>query len=378
MNLVFMIDHLRPDGTQAVLIQLVAGLARRGHTQTVICLNDSWDHEIVNRLSFAGADVRIIGKFSLASGYGILSLLHYFQKARFDVAITFLHVSDVLGRTLAKWASIPRIVSSLRARNVNYSRLQRWLVQRTMKAADVIVINTAHARDFAIREEGADPDRVHVIPNGVRVEIFSNPINQTLLREQLDLPKTGWLLGTVGRLTRQKGIDILLYALSLTSNPSFNLVIFGTGADEAALRALAINLGLESRVHFAGYRRNLPTLLGALDLYVHPARFEGMPNAVLEAMAAACPVVATAVDGNRELIEDGVHGWLVPPDDPVSLAKAIEEVLSDWKEACRRGRLARQRVIEQFSVDSMVAAWEVVLEDRQMNFGQKDSIDRYA
>jgi glycosyltransferase involved in cell wall biosynthesis len=378
MNIVFIIDHLRPDGTQAVLVQLVAGLASRGHTQTIICLNNSWDQDIVARLISVGAEVRIIGKFSLASGYGVLSLLHCFKKKQFDVAITFLHVSDVLGRVLAKWASIPRIVSSLRARNVNYSRLQRWLARVTINVADAIIINTGQTRDFAILEEGAQPNRIHVIPNGVSVDIFAHPINQELLREKLDLPKTGWLLGTVGRLTRQKGIDILLQALSLIRKPDFNLVILGTGEDEVSLRAFAVKLGLESRVYFAGYRRDLPTLLGAMDLYVHPARFEGMPNALLEAMAAACAIVATAVDGNRELIEDGKHGWLVPSENPSELARAIEEALSDPKEARLRGAMACVRAREEFSVESMVAAWEAVLTAEKSTSTRKESSCLYA
>ena len=361
MKAVFIIDHLRPDGTQAVLVQLVTGLACKGHTQAVICLNDSWDSEVVNQISEAGAEVRIIGKVALTSGYGICSLLRYLQRERFDVAITFLHVSDVLGRVLANWAQIPRIVSSLRARNVNYSRIQRFLVRMTINVADTIVINTRLAREFAIIEEGARPDRVRVIPNGVNVESFSDSISQELLREKLSLPKTGWLLGTVGRLTKQKGIDILLRALVSVRNSDFNLLIFGSGEDETSLRAIAIKLGLESRVKFAGYRQDLSTLLGALDVYVHPARFEGMPNAVLEAMAAACPIVATAVDGVCELIEDGTHGWLVPPEAPEKLAKAIDQILGDLPEARRRAELARERVRKHFSVEAMVDAWEEVL-----------------
>ena len=116
-------------------------------------------------------------------------------------------------------------------------------------------------------------------------------------------------------------------------------------------------------MYFAGYRRDVSSLLSALDLYVHPSRFEGMPFAVLEAMAASCPIVASAVDGTRELIDDGVHGWLVPPDDPVALAYAIDAALGDIAEARRRGELARQRVAAQFNVDAMVDAWEQILID---------------
>ena len=150
------------------------------------------------------------------------------------------------------------------------------------------------------------------------------------------------------------------------SREDLNLLIFGVGEEEARLRALAGKSGLQERVHFAGYRRDLPSLLGALDLYVHPARFEGMPNALLEAMAAARPIIASSADGNRELIEDGIHGWLVPPEGPVMLAKTIQKALSDPDEARRRGIASQQRVATHFSVEAMVLAWEKILMGRQM------------
>jgi glycosyltransferase involved in cell wall biosynthesis len=366
VKIAYFIDHLRGDGTQRALTQLVQGLAKRGHSQKVLCLNNSYDATIVSELRSSPAEVRIVGKTALKSGYGFLSTWLWLKRERFDVIVTMLFAADVIGRALGKWAGVPRIISSLRARNVHYSSLRRWLVRATMDAADAVVINSPHSREFAVVVEGVKPDRIFWIPNGVRVVQYTEPVRQELLRDELGLPPHGYLLGCVGRLTKQKGIDVLLRALSLVSNPDFNLIIFGTGEDEPLLRALAIKLGLESRVHFAEYRRDLPRILGALDLYVHPARFEGMPNAVLEAMAAACPIVATAVDGNQELIEDGKHGWLVPPDDPSALAMAIGAALSDLDEAQRRGAAAQRRVADYFSVDTMITAWEKVLMRKQM------------
>jgi glycosyltransferase involved in cell wall biosynthesis len=361
MKIVYFIDNLRGDGTQRVLSQLTHRLADRGHKQTVVCLNDSWDESLVSNLRKAPVEVRIVGKAALASGYGLLSTLFWLRRERFDIAVTLLFVADVVGRVLARLAGVDRIISSLRARNVNYSSLQRWLVRTTMASVDVVVINSSYLREFAIVEEGARPDRILVIPNGVCIEDYSTPIDQSLLRANMGLQGNTLLVGSVGRLTRQKGFDVLLEAFSLLSREDLNLLIFGIGEEEAKLRALAGKIGLQERVHFAGYRRDLPSLLGALDLYVHPARFEGMPNALLEAMAVARPIIASSADGNRELIEDGIHGWLVPPEDPVMLAKTIQKALRDPDEARRRGAAARQRVITQFSLETMVVAWEKLL-----------------
>jgi glycosyltransferase involved in cell wall biosynthesis len=172
------------------------------------------------------------------------------------------------------------------------------------------------------------------------------------------------LIGSVGRLTRQKGFDVLLKAFARLKQPECALLITGVGEEEPALRGLSTQLGIQDRVHFIGYRRDVPAFLKTLDLYVHPARFEGMPNALLEAMAAGCPIVATSVDGSTELIEDGVHGWLVPPENPDALGYAIDAALRDQNEARRRGIAARQKATCHFSIETMINAWEHILQQQ--------------
>jgi glycosyltransferase involved in cell wall biosynthesis len=202
---------------------------------------------------------------------------------------------------------------------------------------------------------------MYVIPNGVEVTNYQNPVNRADLRAMFGLPPEVTLIGSVGRLTHQKGFDLLLQALTLVSNDNTHLVIVGNGEEESQLKSQAARLGLEQHVHFAGYRRDVPQLLGALDLYVHPARFEGMPNALLEAMAAGCPIVASSVDGNCELITDGIHGWLVIPENVNALACAMRTALNNPTEAQQRGRCAQEHVARKYSVEAMVTAWERVL-----------------
>jgi glycosyltransferase involved in cell wall biosynthesis len=235
-----------------------------------------------------------------------------------------------------------------------------------MRSADAVVVNSVHVREFAVREEGASPDRIFVIPNGVCVDDYSTAICRMSLRRNLGLSKGNKLVGSVGRLTRQKGFDVLLKAVSLLNGLDLDLVISGVGEEEATLRSMSDKLGVQKRIHFMGYCRDIPSFLRSLDLYVHPARFEGMPNAVLEAMAAGCAIVATAVDGTLELIEDGKHGWLVPPEDPAALASALEEVLTHPDEARRRGTAARGRVAEHFTIEKMIRSWESILSGEQL------------
>ncbi len=358
MKIVYFIDHLRPDGAQFMLKRLVVGMQARGHTQLVVCLNDSWDEAFKQSLVQSGAPVHIVGKLALAAGYGWFSIYRLLRREQFDVAVTVLFVSDVVGRLLAHIAQAPRIVTLLQTHDVNYTWWQRRLVQWTMPWADRVVLCSENYRNFAIVGEGARPDQLVVIPNSIPLQDYAQPIDRAAVRAELGVRPNEVLLGSVGRLAPQKGFDVLLQALALIPRSDVRLLIAGVGADEAKLRALAAELNLQDRVCFAGYRRDVPRLMQCFELYTHASRFEGMPIVVLEAMASGCPVVATAVDGTRELIEDGVHGWLVPPEDPASLAEAIQMALSHPAEAQRRAATARARVAERFSDEAMMTSWE--------------------
>lgn len=337
------------------------GLNRRGHRLAVLCLNDSHDPALLAQLRTHGATVRVVGRAGVVGGWGLAAALGWARRSRFDAAVTLLFAADVLGRALAHMAGVPRVVSSLRARNSNYRLWQLWLARATMPWAERVVINSRALSDFAVLAEGARPERLVYIPNGVQPAPDLAPAERTRLRAELGVEAGRPLIGSVGRLTHQKGFDVLLDAVARLGEPTPHLLLVGRGEDEARLRARAAALGIAGRVCFAGYRRDVRQLLATLDLYAHPARFEGMPNALLEALAAGCPAVATAVDGNVELIPDSRYGWLVPPDDAPALGAALGEALAEPAEARRRAKAAQARVAAEFSVETMVAAWERVL-----------------
>lgn len=361
MKIVYFIDHLRGDGTQRALKQLARGLAQRGHMQSIVCLNDEADEGVVAPLRAAGVTIRAVGKSKLLRGSGFVETFRWLNERQFDVGVTLLYVSDLVGRPMLRAARVPRVISSLRARNVNYPALGRALTRVSMRTADRVILNSATVREFAISGEGVSPNQIVIIPNGICVDEFLAPMSREQLAREFNVPAGARVIGSVGRLAPQKGFDVLLRAFTRLDDSDAHLVLIGQGDEERKLRTLADELGISERVHFAGYRRDVPRLLGALDVYVHPARFEGMPNAVMEAMAAGCPIVATTVDGTTELLRDGIDAWLVPPDDADALRDALQEVLDDPIKAHARGQSAQKRAVEHFSEQAMVDAWERVL-----------------
>lgn len=358
MRIVYFVDHLRPDGTQFVLRQLVEGMAARGHYQMVICLNDSWDEAVLENVQNTADQVRVVGKIPLLSGIGLLSIWRCLKYSEFDVAVTLLFASDVIGRVLARLANIPRIVTSIQTHDEYYSKFQRWLVRRTMPLADVVLINSKHYIDFVVTEEGANPDKIQVIYNGIHLADYNGPNTHSSLIDELGLHPDSILLGSVGRLTYQKGYDVLIQSLKILERDDIHLVVAGFGEELDNLQEQATCLGLQEQVHLLGFRQDVPRLLCGIDIYVQSSRYEGMPIAVLEAMASRCPIVATAVDGTQELLIDGQHGWLVPPDDPQALAEVILMALSDPVEADRRGRAAQKLAFNHFNINNLMVEWE--------------------
>lgn len=361
MKIAYIIDHLRSDGTQRFLCQLVVGLAKRGHEQTVICLNDSYDELLVATLCSSPAKVEIIGKKKLILGIGLLPIKIRLTLNSFDAVVTLLLFSDIFGRTAAHWCHVPLVVSSIRARNINYSGVQRYLVRQTMRWSDKIVLNSKQIFDYAVYKEGVPPEKAIIISNGINVDQYINLANRSGICNELGIGQEAILIGSVGRLEYQKGFDILLAALTKLERCDIHLILLGTGTAERALREKVISLGISRQVHFTGYRQDVPRFLTALDLYVQPSRFEGMPNALMEAMAAGCPVIASDIDGIRDLIIDEKMGWKIEKENEDILAQTIQTALLNQEEARQRGCQAQNWIRENFSVSKMVDEWEKVL-----------------
>lgn len=229
-----------------------------------------------------------------------------------------------------------------------FRRIERGLAKRT---AAVVAVSEGEAQTFA--SSGVVPkDRIRVVRNG----IFPDPYLSAdpVPRADLELPAEVPVATVVGLLNRAKGQDLALRALKDSRLAELHLLIAGHGEDENSLRNLAKSLGVEGRVRFLGWRDDVPRLFAASDFSLLPSRWEAMPYAALEAMAAALPIVATPVDGATDLVEHGRTGFIAEQAEPEALANALSKMLG--LSTARRiefGLLGRARVLEGYTARSM-------------------------
>ncbi|HVO09967.1 MAG TPA: glycosyltransferase [Vicinamibacteria bacterium] len=237
---------------------------------------------------------------------------------------------------------------------------------------DAAIAVSDSTRRFLVEERHVPAARVRLIWNGAPLDEFAPVRAERALavRDGLGIPRDALVVGTIGRLNAQKGHRFLLEATALLvpRQPRLRVLIAGDGDLMGELRQQAGGLGIADRVLFAGHRADVPDLLGALDVFCISSVYEGTPLALFEAMAAGKTVVSTAVDGCREVLEDGVTGLLVPPQNEAALAAGLERVLADegLRRALGAAALAASRRYDvQACVDAMQALYDELLASRE-------------
>jgi glycosyltransferase involved in cell wall biosynthesis len=281
------------------------------------------------------------------------------KRLRPDMVMTMLDFADTLGRPAARLAGCRSLVTSIRARNLAKPSWQRWFDRKTVRWAEKVVFNSRSIVGYACQNEGVRQEQVAVIPNGVDDLFAQNGALRSEYRQQLGLQPETLLLGSVARLYPQKNLSLLLRAFAkLSTDQEWKAVLIGDGPERSSLLSLGRELGLTDRLIWLGARDDVEGWLAAMDIFVHTANFEGMPNAVMEAMAMKLPVVASAVDGTRDLIEDGVSGYLVPSGNVDAFAERIGELMENPDRGRRLGETAHRDVLEHFGMARMIQAYD--------------------
>jgi glycosyltransferase involved in cell wall biosynthesis len=210
-----------------------------------------------------------------------------------------------------------------------------------------------------------------VIPNGIDTARFRpDRAARVAIRRELGIPEAAVVIGSVGRLAPEKNFKLLIRALGPLFTPELFLVLVGDGAERGELGTLAEKMGVSQYLRLTGARSDVPELLAAFDIFALSSLTEGLPLAVPEAMAVGLPVISTAVGGLPDVIEDGVTGYLVPPEDEAALRGRLEQLSKDRAQAQALGCFARSSALARYSSERMLRDYlalyaEVVLEQRQ-------------
>lgn len=354
IKLLHIIPTLDRSGAEKQLALLAAGLPREEFEVHVCALTRGGPYEA--DLRDAGVPVTVVGKVLKFDPVALGRLARLVRRLRPDVVHTWMFTANSYGRVAARWAGVPKLVASER----NADRWKTWLHRqidlRLARDTDCIVANSAGAAAF-YRRLGIPAEKLHVIPNGV-ARTPRAAADPALLRHELGVPESAHMLGFVGRLAPQKRVKDLIWAADLLKviRDDVYLLLVGDGPQRDRLEQFARDVRILDRVRFLGHRDDVPELLGAIDVLWLASDFEGMPNVVLEAMAAGVPVVATGIPGTNEVVVDGETGFLVPVGDRAAFARQTRKLLEDPQLAARMGEAGRRRAAEHFSIEAMIEA----------------------
>jgi glycosyltransferase involved in cell wall biosynthesis len=356
LRIAMMLESDGPGGAEYVLIQLSEELRRRGHTIIPIGPDKGlgWLDRVLREQGFETE------KFSLRRpvDFGCLrGIVRTLRRRQAEIVHAHEFTTAVYGAAAARIVGIPYVITMHGAQTVLNAWRRRVALAWAFKGSRATVGVSDDTSTYMERTLKLRPGIVTTVRNGIPVRHGSGE----RVRAELGLTAGELLLLSVGNLVPRKGHRVLLEALKPlagTEVPLWRLAIAGRGKQKEPLQQLSNELGIADRVHLLGHRDDIPDLLAACDVFVMPSLWEGLPLAILEAMFAGKPVIASAISGIPEAIESGVQGLLVPAGDPAALTAALREVLADSTRRAAFGAAGRRRAEAEFTIGHMTDAYE--------------------
>ncbi len=361
LKILYLIDELiTRGGTEKHLYELATGMAEKGHEVTIFSLNDGPFGIECKKLYNINYECLNISKiYDLQGIKAIMRIYKYIIKHSIDIIQTFHTASDLIGPIAASLsANSVKIYSS--RRDLGYTKLPRHLFLQKIvnNFVDGILANSTAVKQAVITQERVCADKITVINNGIDVQPFMVDLKQReVKRLKLGITPANLVIGSVGNIRPVKGYDLLVEAAGIVCRENPNVLFYhvGEGEMKEQLETRCKDLGIGQNFRFLGATKEVPSFLSVLDIYVQPSRSEGMSNAILEAMAARLPVLATDVGGNSDLIEHDVTGMLVPAENSELMAVQLQELVLSPQLRDRLAEQALKQVIKKFQISSMVA-----------------------
>ena len=369
MKILYVIGGLGVGGAERQLLYLVDGVARLADVTVV---------------SLSGSDVALLPEFERLAGVQtvlcpkrpgldlllIPRLVAMLRRERPAIVHTYLRTAGYWGRVAACLAGVPIRIAGERSIEIERGRLANLLDRMLSSVTDRVVVNATAIQDYLVRRERLDPAKIEVIRNGVPVsQALLEPEVRTMRRE-LGIGEFEYVVAFIGRLGPEKnpGLFLEMARAVLRRGLKCGFLLVGDGPLRATLTDQTRALGIQEAVRFTGVRSDVPRILGVVDLLVLTSDREGLPNVILEALAAGVPAVATNVGGVCELLADGVTGYVVSPRDLSTLVNRVIGMLNDKGFRAECGRRGQEYVQSHLSisvmVDHTVALYNTVLRSR--------------
>jgi glycosyltransferase involved in cell wall biosynthesis len=350
-------------GAQEHVFNIVSRLDRSRYDVSVLSLGNG---AAIRRLERAHIEVCVLDDMDDTAA--IQAVAAHLAAVKADVVHNHMYRAEVVG-TQAAWALAaagkrrPYIVGTVHSSRIRSDEDRELLRQLTPKMDHLIAVSRAIERK--LDEEGRVGAPISLIYNGVDLTRYSEPDICGTLHSEFPIPPDSPIVGVVARLEPEKGHPTLIAAWPavIAAVPKAHLLIVGEGSQRELLEAQVKELGIRSSVTFTGRRDDVPAVTAALDIAVLPSYREAQGLSILEAMALSRPVVASAVGGIPEMIEDGRTGLLVPPRDPAALSAAIVRLLKNHPYADTLAKAAQNQVHDRFCVELMVRAIESIYDE---------------
>jgi glycosyltransferase involved in cell wall biosynthesis len=339
-------------GGERIVLNLAALLPKYGYRVSILTFSVHPESPALKSLPCPVYLLPLQRTYDLTALRAALDLRRFLRLQQIQIVQTFFESSDIWAGFVTKTMSKAKLIWSRRDMGILRTRKHHIAYRLMAGAPDAVFAVSEQVRQHCIEVDRIDPARVQTIYNGISLADWNTPARPAKAPGEI-------LVTTVGNIRPVKGHDVFIKAAA-SIVPLFPKVSFSIAGDVldpdylAELQTLVRNLNLSDHFHFVGGISNLREHLSVADIFVLPSRSEGFSNAIVEAMAAALPVVATNVGGNAEAVKDGVSGFVVPSDDPAALSAAITRLLSDPSLAKAMGEAGKDLVAENFTAEAMM------------------------
>jgi glycosyltransferase involved in cell wall biosynthesis len=364
-KIVFLITDCDFGGAEKMLYELCRGLNKSFPIQVLALKRKGHFGRMIEELGIPVKSYNLAPSLGLGYYFGLVSVFLRIRsdlvEMNPDIIQGILFQGNFFAKLAGRLAGIKNILCSLHtfdrgSAKVILEKLTNRMAQRYIVVSDALKVFCAEKFSIPLA-------KISVVRNGIQLEQFA-PLGKEL-REKLGVKSEGPVIGAIGRLHREKGIDVLIRAFSRLASemPGLSLLIIGDGPEKNSLEEMAKNSGIMDRIIFTGFLPEAEKYLPLFDLFILPSRIEAMPIALMQAMAAGKAIVATNVGAVSELVKDNESAMLVPPEDESLMSRAIAKLLRDPELSRKLGAAAKAKASSEFSLEKMIESYKKIYMD---------------